>query len=325
MNKFMQSFAPIVIFTGSILLSSCAFSSAKRENANAGANFNKSTQTSKRYGAPKQIATLQDEAISESSGVAASQKNAGAFWTLNDSGGGAFLYAFDRAGKRLGTWKIPNARNVDWEDLAIFVDPKNGESYIYVGDIGNNERNRSEAIIYRVVEPKIADADRNSTQKAPRTTEPANYLSVEYADGKPPDAETLLVNPQNGDIYIVGKTLIGDANVYKLPAPQQKFKEKNRAETIAQIGVPSITPGFLSGGAIAPDGKRLVLTDYFAVYEFALPAGSKNFDDIWIAQPEKIDVGERTQGEAVTYAADNSAIYATSEKRPTPLIEVKLR
>lgn len=324
MYKIIQFFALAIAAANLFFAAGCAFSSAKPESSNADSGANKPTQTSKRYNEPKRIAVLQDDSITESSGLAVSQKNPGAFWTHNDSGGGAFLYAFDKSGKRLGTWKIPNAKNVDWEDLAVFVDRENNESYLLVADTGNNERNRSEAQIYRVREPQIADADKTSTKKAPLATETAEILRVEYPDKETPDAETLLVNPQTGDIYIVGKTLVGSAKVYKLFAPQ-KFGEKQRAEQIAQIGVPSITPGFLSGGAISPDGKRMILSDYFAAYEYVLSARAKNFDEIFKAAPEKINLGERKQGEAVAFAADNSAVYATSEKRPTPLIEVRLR
>lgn len=304
--------------------SACTYLSENNQTANGKQqNSNRAAQTSKGYAEPKQIATLREDSVTESSGLAVSQKNLGAFWTHNDSEGGAFLYAFDRQGNKLGAWSVKGAKNSDWEDLAIYVDPKNGESYFLIGDIGNNERTRSEAVIYRVAEPKITATDKTSSKKNPRTTEAAEAIRVSYPDQRR-DAETLLVNPATGDVYIVSKSLIGKADVYKLPQPFDA-KQKTVLQHVGQIGVPSFAPGFMSGGAISSDGKRLVLTDYFALYEFVLPANAKNFDEIFSAKPDKIQVGERRQGEAVAYAADGTAIFATSEKRPTPLIEIKRR
>src|SRR5688500_17838526 len=48
---------------------------------------------------PAQIATLADRAVRESSGLVASRREPGLFWTHNDSGDGPLVYAFDRAGR----------------------------------------------------------------------------------------------------------------------------------------------------------------------------------------------------------------------------------
>jgi len=51
------------------------------------------------YGAPVHLVNLENQSIKESSGIAASRRNAGIFWTHNDSGDGPFIYAFDRQEK----------------------------------------------------------------------------------------------------------------------------------------------------------------------------------------------------------------------------------
>lgn len=306
-----------------LLLANCYFDSAKsktKENSNAA---NSNATLSKDYREPRRIAEIKDEAVRESSGIAASRKNAGVFWTHNDSGDGAFLYAFDRTGKSLGVWKVTGASNIDWEDIAAYTDRQTGESYLLIGDIGNNERARREVIIYKVVEPIVTTADADSSKKKPRSTAAAAKIRAEFPDA-PRDAETLLVNPANGDIYLISKNLSEEAEAFKLPAAYSSEK-KNRLQNVGKFSVPSLTKGFLTGGDISPDGKRLIVCDYFAAYEIALPAAAKSFDDIWEASAEKVELGERTQGEAVCYAADGRAIYATSEKRPAPLIEAVRR
>jgi hypothetical protein len=90
---------------------------------------------------------------------------------------------------------------------------------------------------------------------------------------------------------------------------------------IGDVSMPSMMKGFLTGGDISPDGWRVIFCDYFAAFEFTLAGG--NFDDIWKTKPSVVNLGQRQQGESVCYSKDGKAIYATSEKTPTPLIEVK--
>jgi hypothetical protein len=267
------------------------------------------------YGQPARIATLEDPAVNESSGLVASRRNPGLFWTHNDSGDAPILYAFDRAGKRRGAWRVAGARSVDWEDAAAGPGPEAGRSYLYVGDIGDNGHKRSEIVVYRVAEPEIR-AGANSTQE----TEPAETIRLRYPDGSR-DAEALLVHPSTGDIYVVTKTASGAAGVYKLAAPPSA-SSVNTLVRVAEVRLPGLFGGFITGGDISPDGRRVVLCDYLNAYEFSLPDGAK-FDGVWGQTPQTVELGERRQGETVCYGADGEAIYATSEKKPVPLIEVK--
>ena len=65
---------------------------AFRSNTNGTAG---DAERSKDYGAPKVVANIKDDAVTESSGVAASRCNTGVYWTHNDSGDDAFLFAFN--------------------------------------------------------------------------------------------------------------------------------------------------------------------------------------------------------------------------------------
>jgi len=274
------------------------------------------------YGSPVHLADLEDQSINESSGIVASRRNADLFWTHNDSGDGPFIYAFDRQGKRRGVWKITGASATDWEDIAIGPGPQRGRSYIYIGDIGDNSNKRDEIIVYRVLEPLIASEDWSSTKKSPRNTSPADVIRLKYPDGKH-NAETLLVHPSTGDLYIVTKVMGGSAGVYKLRAPLPKSGVTTR---IAEVRFSSRTIGLITGGDISPDGRRIVLCDYFGACEFVLPKRQGvAFDSIWKEPPVLISLGTRKQGEAICYTADGSALLATSEGLPCPLIEIPRR
>jgi hypothetical protein len=258
--------------------------------------------------------------VTESSGIVASRCNENAFWTHNDSGNQNYIYAFGAKGEHLGAWRVTGAKNDDWEGIAAFVNA-DGECFLYLGDIGNNVRGRGEFVIYRVKEPRISPTDKASNKKNSRNTEPAEAIVITYPDFRR-DAETLLVHPQTGDVYILTKRISGASGIYRLTA-KHSTEKINTLEKIGDFTVPAVPNGFLTGGDVSSDGKRVVICDYFNAYEITLPEKAKNFDEIWQQKPVIIQLGERQQGEAACYSADGNSIYATSEKKNSPLIEVK--
>ena len=193
----------------------------------------------------------------------------------------------------------------DWEDMATFQDA-NGECFLYIGDIGNNTRSRDVFTIYRVKEPKVSDADKDSSKKNPRKTENAEAIKFEYPDIRR-DAETLMVNPKTATF-----TFFPNASAI-LPAfinfPQiMSLNKTNKLEKIADFKVPAIPNGLLTGGDISPDGKRVIICDYFNAYEITLPEKAKNFDEIWKQKPLIVELGERAN------KAKRSAIRRTAKR-----------
>ncbi len=280
---------------------------------------NEHEQFSKDWEKPQTVGKIESSEITESSGIAASRCNENVFWTHNDSGDDAYIFALDATGKKLGTWKVSNAKNIDWEDIATLRD-KSGACFLYIGDMGNNKRTRGEFTIYRVKEPTVTDENKSSSKKNPLETETAEQIKFTYPETRH-DAETLMIHPETGDIYIVSKRLSGAAGVYKLKA-DYSLEKTNTLEKIADFSVPATPNGFVTGGDISPDGRRVVICDYFNAYEIVLPENAKNFDEIWKQEPEIIELGTREVGEAVGYSADGKSIFATSEKTNSPFIRV---
>lgn len=260
------------------------------------------------YGAPRIIATVQIAGLDESSGLAASRKHPGVFWTHND-GGGPYLYAFDRAGKKRGRVRITGAKIFDWEDIAI--GPGN---HIYAGDIGDNDRRRKNIIVYRLEEPEPGAAKSKAAQA----------IVMHYPDGAH-DAEALLVHPKTGDIYVVTKARGANTRtrVYKAPAAA---RSPVMLKHVADVTFPNesnftLLLGRVTGGGISPDGKHVVLCDYFRAYEATVPGD--NFDSVWTGPWRPVDIGRRVQGEGICYRHDGNALLATSEGDSFPLIEVE--
>jgi hypothetical protein len=178
---------------------------------------------------------------------------------------------------------------------------------VYIADIGDNGRERASIFVHRVPEPASIDTDE---------TVEAETVVLSYPDG-PHDAETLLVHPDSGDLYIVTKELSSRSFVYKAAAPL------GDEMTLERVGTITIED-FLSdrtGGDISPDGTRVILSTYSAGYELSVPDGG-TFDDIWKQEPQPIDIGEHQQGEAITYSADGDSLFATSEGPHPPLYRI---
>ncbi len=283
--------------------------SPRRSPVNASAN----------YGTPVHLANLSDQNISESSGVVASRLNPGIYWTHNDSGDGPFIYAFDRSGKSKGVWRVTRADAWDWEDIAVGPGPTRGTSYVYIGDIGDNDRERKVIIVYRIPEP-VVETDVSASRGNPLLTAPAEAIRLEFPDGRH-DAEALLVHPRTGDLYLITKTKSASCKVYKAAAP---FDTSTiiQLSVVADLQLPGVIAGMVTGADISPDGQRVVLCDNFSAYEISLPGVDAGFDSIWQQPFTSIELGFRRQGEAVCYRQDGKAILATSEGTPTPLLEV---
>lgn len=268
------------------------------------------TTAAEGFGPPELLGRVDDPAVAESSGLAASRRNPGLLWTHNDSGDEPRIYCLTAEGGRCGTWDVTGARARDWEDMAAGPGPVAGTSYLYLGDIGDNNRNQPQVVVYRVVEPVAP-----GPAPGQAATAPAERIVLRYEDG-PHDAEALLVHPTTGDLYVVTKAVSGSA-VYKAAAG---------AGTLQRIAGFGLGIGELvTGGDIAPDGSRAAICTYYQAYELALPAGAAGFDDIWDQDRRPVELAARAQGEAIAYRLDGRALLTTSERSPFPLHQVVRR
>jgi hypothetical protein len=279
------------------------------------------------YLPPNKLADLEDPAISESSGLVASRTSPGSYWTHNDAGNGPLIYAFDRQGRSRGVWRVTGAASYDWEDISAGPGPKPDTNYLYIGDIGDNDGTRSEIVIYRIPEPVIPNGIPSgnpvSTAERPQATETAEAIRLRYPDGSH-NSEALLVHPRTGRIYLVVKEKTAKPGIYAADAPTVS----GGVVTLARIGEVDMSGrlgSLINGGAISPDGQRAALSDYTQGYEFVLPDANATFDSIWKQPMRTVDLGKRKHGETICYRLDGKALLATSERLPTPLIEIVRR
>jgi hypothetical protein len=314
-NKTIAKFIGLVILLigGLAIATSCSQASPKERYAV------NSAAVSQEYDKPLVVGRIESPDVVESSGIAASLCQPNVFWTHNDSGDDAFVFAMSDTGKNLGTYRVTNSQNSDWEDIASYK-AADGTCYLYIGDIGNNKLERSKLVIYRVKEPVINQSGQPSGKKNPLLTEPADAAIFKYQD-TPHNAETLMVQPQTGDVYVLTKRLDGPSMVFKF-MPQFGSPQPVTAEKMGEVSGPAVPNGLLTGGAISQDGKRVIVCDYSAGYELTL-TGSSAFDEIWKAKPMPVDLGDRKHGEAVTFSPDGKAIFGTSEGKRAEIFELK--
>ena len=314
-NKTIAKFIGrvILVFAASAIVSSCSDASP---NGRYAVN---SAELSTDYEKPVILGRIESGDVVESSGLAVSLCQNDVLWTHNDAGDDAFLFAMNTAGKNLGTYRVANAQNDDWEDLATFKGP-DGNCYLYIGDIGNNKLERAELRIYRVKEPIVSAAGASSNRKNALPTDPADVSVFKYQD-TPHNAETLLVQPLTGEVYVLTKRLDGPSLVFKF-MPNFGSVAPITAQKVGEVSVPAVPNGLLTSGAISADAKRVVLCDYSAGYELSSP-NATSFDEIWKAKPVPIDLGNRKHGEAISFASDGKSIIGTNEGKKAEIFEVK--
>lgn len=270
------------------------------------------------YSAPEIIGRFAYEPIRESSGLAVSRCQPGVMWTHNDSGDLPFIYAAGPDGRHLGVWRVEGAGHIDWEDISLKRED-DGTCLIYIGEIGNNDRTRPGGVIYRLREPVVSAEAAGSTREAPLQTERAESLAFTYP-GPPHDAEALMVHPKTGVIYIVSKEVEAPASIFRI---EPRFDiGKVTAEFSATVSLPAVPNGLVTAGDISPDGTRLILADYVAGYEFAIPPSDQDLRQVWKARPAVVDLGERTDGESVAYDDDGRSFIAAGEMKYSPIFRV---
>ena len=244
---------------------------------------------------------IENENLTEASGLVVSRSNPAVIWSHNDSGGQARLFLVGPSGNDLGEFKLTGIENRDWEDIAIGPGPEDGKTYIYVGDIGDNISRYKEKTIYRMIEPDISSIDEKITGEIAGT----ESIKFEYPDGIR-DAETLMVDPLSKDLYIISKRE-PQVGIYLLKYPYSTT-EVNVLEKIGKISLSNVV-----GGDISADGNEVLLKTYSAVYCWE-KKGDEDVGTLLQNEPVRLPYFREPQGEAIGWKVDGSGFYTVSEE-----------
>ncbi len=266
----------------------------------------------------RRLGELQNPALTEASGMAASRREADLLWILNDGGNPPLLFATASDGSDRGVVRVDGAKNHDWEDMASFV--WGGRPYLLIADIGDNRAKRARCYLYFVPEPKMPGS---SVATVARTIE------FVYEDG-PRDAESLAVDLQGRRILILTKRDLPPV-LYELPLfPRSSSVQiARRVTSIAALPQPPLAEIFANpvlgrlgdvptAMDISPDGTRVAVLTYRAVLLFVRSSGV-GWEQSFSEPPVKLAAHQLSQGEALAFGSQGECIYYTSEQRPAPL------
>jgi hypothetical protein len=167
--------------------------------------------------------------------------------THNDSGGEAALFEIDRSsGMVLRKVVIENATNTDWEDIC------NDEDYIYIGDFGNNNGNRTDLKIYKISQEDYFNSDTVQAEELNfNYQDQLNFSNQVYATNY--DAEALI--SKDDSLYLFSKNWGNfKSTVYAL-SKNENYQELTAVDTIN-------TSGLITGAVFNETTNTVVLTGY---------------------------------------------------------------
>ena len=202
---------------------------------------------------------IADSALTEISGIAASRVTPGVLWVHNDSGDTARIFALDQQGVTRATLTLSGATANDWEDIAIGPGPVAATSYIYAGDIGDNNSVRSEIVVYRVAEPVVDTAANISG-----SISGVDAIRLRYPDGAH-NAESLVVDPITKDLVIITKSMSGGAQKAYRVSGSTAPGVLTTMEYLATVTTSSNFFGAITGADISPSGLQLAVRTYGGV------------------------------------------------------------
>lgn len=222
--------------------------------------------------------------------------------THNDSGGENKLYELDINTEQITrTVTITNATNVDWEDIT------QDATSIYIGDIGNNNGNRTDLKIY-----KISKADYISSNSITAEIIEYNYADQTDYSSNPNntiwDAEALVSLDANNLILFTKNWVDGLTKGYVISSTAGIYSVNPLASTLA-------SGGLITGGTFNPLTGKLYLIGYDQTLQpFIWESFNFNSNDVFSGTNTLTplsDLGQE-QAEAITFVDANSYLV-TSE------------
>jgi hypothetical protein len=271
---------------------------------------------------------LENPQLSEVSGMTASRNSPGVLYAINDSGDSATLYAFSEKGQHISQWTI-KARNRDWEELdSVEI---NSQSYILIGDTGDNLRIHRKSTFYLVAEPL-------PTHRPDEPLTPYMTIDFVYEDG-PRNVEAFAVHGMT--IYLISKEPVSSNGVtasrlYSLKIPLTQPSNTLTAAYITELPVPraslestlaatfaGIDLGHITAMDMTASGRAAYLLTYREVHKIER-SSNESWSSAFQSRGTRIHTHDLEQAEALAIAPGRS-VFVTSENRGAPLWSIPIQ
>ena len=248
---------------------------------------------------PQKLGKVTSAAITEISGIVPYYFSKGYFWVHNDSGDDANIYLIDSTASLKVTVQIEGVKAIDIEDIARLK--IGNDHFLILADIGNNQRKREELSLYVIKEPKIDFSTKLTSLKVPLYQE----IKIKYAD-KRRDAEAILVDPLDNQVYILSKRDL-ESTVFSLPL------HTNNAKVHVLQPMLTLPFTFTTGADISADGKYIVAKNLTTVFLWERSHSASILETLK-QTPRNIPYTIEPQGEAICFDLYNRFLYTISER-----------
>ncbi len=263
----------------------------------------------------KPAALIGSDMISESSGIVKSRRWDDVYWTHNDSGDEARIFAINIKGELIKPPDVVNyrgiavkgAKNVDWEDIA-----SDDAGNLVIAACGNNANRRRDLGIYIIKEPDPY----NDMETEPAVKVTFYYPEQDFDTQFKKNFDCEAVFWYSGKHYLFTKHRSDNYTVlYRLDSIEQE--KQNPVTLIERFN----TGQQVTAADVSEDGRKFAILTYNSVWLFVPPKGDKpildkNFfkgDIFWLPVSAK-------QCEAVCF--DGNRLVITNEQREIFFINI---
>lgn len=248
-----------------------------------------------------QVTPMSVSHLDEVSGMVPSLRFPNHLWLMEDSGSEPKIDLLRNDGTYIRKVHFTGS-NRDWEDIAAGPGPEDGKNYLYIGEIGDNDARYGDYYVYRFEEPGEGQNSINAF----------DTIHFRYPNDESYDAETLMVDPLNRDIYVITKNQL-NVRVYRLPYPQNT-SGLNVAEYMG-----SIKYFLIVSGDVSANGTEILLKAYNAIYYWKRKPGENLYQVLSRNHQLTVPYIVEPQGESVCWDTDARGYYTLSEKGNGPV------
>jgi hypothetical protein len=246
---------------------------------------------------------VSNDAIVDASAMASSKLQDSLVWVCNGHSDHSRIHALNSHGKNISTYYLKKIFQRNWEDMASGPGPDPAKTYLYVGDIGDNDSQWAIKTVYRFVEPFAVPKPDSVID----TIKEIDKLDFVYPDTFR-NAEAMMLDPLTKDYYVISKHA-DHGRIYRAPYPQPTTS----VDTLEYLD--SLPYGMITAADISPSGLEIMIKNYFRMYYWKRASNESIIQTIVKPSTQKIPYIREPVGEAMCWSRNADGYFTLSEER----------